>query len=309
MHTWLRALSLSLVVALSACGAGRQLVDAAKTPPTANFAFSCVDLACISSIPAPARTLPTRSSPTPGPSATARRRRAPSTPPTPTRRRVPTPSACSSSTRRGCGARPRRTITVTAPPAAPWPHASFTVSCLVARLHLHRHDHLRRRQRRSVARSGTSATARRWRRRSRGHTYAATTLTTFTASLTVTDAAGKISTNVQTSSSRRRRRRSIASAATARSRSRRRRGSRRHWSAIPARRRHRVVITAPVTQTIFADGCVDPTGMRGQAQWRRAVRREHGSCSSRSLSGTCHRRAWRSRRRSGSRGDFAQAGR
>ena len=46
MHTWLRALSLSLVLALSACGGGGDSSGRANTAPTANFAFSCVDLTC-----------------------------------------------------------------------------------------------------------------------------------------------------------------------------------------------------------------------------------------------------------------------
>ena len=45
MHNWLRALSLPLVLAVAACGGGGDS-GTPNTAPTANFAFSCVDLTC-----------------------------------------------------------------------------------------------------------------------------------------------------------------------------------------------------------------------------------------------------------------------
>ena len=42
-------------------------------------------------------------------------------------------------------------------------------------------------------------------------------------------------------------------------------------------RNNQVVITAPVTQTVFADGCFDATGVGVSHQWRRTLRRRHGA--------------------------------
>jgi PKD repeat protein len=93
------------------------------------------------------------------------------------------------------------------------------------------------------------------------HSYAATTLATFTAKLTVTDLAGKTSTSVQ----------SVVVAPPATSlncvggncvlnltqASRVQAGLVSHSCAAQG---NRVLITAPVTEVIFPDGCVDPVG-------------------------------------------------
>jgi hypothetical protein len=92
---------------------------------------------------------------------------------------------------------------------------------------------------------GTSAT----------HRYAATSLTSFTVKLTVTDTASKTSTSVQTvvvapGASTVGLTLTTASKVTA-----------TILSHSCSANGNRVVITAPITETVFADGCTSPTGV------------------------------------------------
>jgi PKD repeat protein len=93
------------------------------------------------------------------------------------------------------------------------------------------------------------------------HAYAATTLTTFTARLTVTDTAGKTSTSTQSVV--------VAPPATSLncvggncvlSLAQASRVSAGLVSHSCGAQGNRVVITAPINQVIFPDGCVDPVG-------------------------------------------------
>ena len=154
-----------------------------------------------------------------------------------------------------------RRVTVTAPPAAAAPHANFTVSCVsldCTFTDTTTYDPGSAFQSR-IWDFGDSATLAATNPAT--HSYAATTLTTFTAKLTVTDMAGKTSTSVQ----------SVVVAPPATSlncvggncvlnltqASRVSAGLVSHSCSAQG---NRVLITAPITQVIFADGCVDPVG-------------------------------------------------
>jgi len=154
-----------------------------------------------------------------------------------------------------------RRVTVTAPAAPAAPHANFSVSCVsldCTFTDTTTYDPGSTFQSRlwdfgdSATLAGTTPAI---------HSYAATTLTTFTAKLTVTDMAGKTSTSTQ----------SVLAAPPATSlncvggncvltltqASRVSAGLVSHSCAAQG---NRVRITAPVSQVLFPDGCVDPVG-------------------------------------------------
>ena len=154
MHTWLRALSLSLVLALSACGGGGDSSGSTNTAPTANFAFSCVDLTC--------NFVNLSTSQDPGDSIIAYTWTFGDGSPT-----LGTPDAAhiyaAANTytvsllvidSQGLRNTATRSVTVTAPAAVAAPHAELQRQLHLPRLHLHRHQHLRRRQHPAVAALG-----------------------------------------------------------------------------------------------------------------------------------------------------------
>jgi len=154
-----------------------------------------------------------------------------------------------------------RRVTVTAPATPAAPHANFAVSC--SSLDCTFTDS-------TTYDAGSAFQSRLWdfgdgttlaSTNPATHSYTATTLTTFTAKLTITDMAGKTSTNVQ----------SVIVAPPATSLNcvggncvlnltQPARVSAGLVSHSCSAQGNRVVMTAPVTQVIFPDGCVDPVG-------------------------------------------------
>ena len=259
----LRGLALLLFVALSACGGGGGgSTPAANRAPTANFAFSCADLVCTftsNSTDQDVGDAVVSHSWTFGDGTTT-----PVTDPAP----VHTFAAAGGydvnlvvADRSGVSSNIVRRVTVTAPAAPAAPHANFDVSCIsldCTFTDTTTYDAGSTFQSRlwdfgdSVTLAATTPAT---------HSYAATTLTTFTAKLTITDQAGKISTSV----------RSVVVAPPATSlncvggncvltltqASRVSAGLMSHSCSAQG---NRVRITAPITQVIFPDGCVDPVG-------------------------------------------------
>jgi len=261
MHHWLRALSLPLVLALSACGGGGSS-GPAKTAPTANFAFSCVDLTCNfvnlstsqdtnDNIIAYTWTFgdgsPTASTPD---AAHAY-------------------AAASTYTvsllvidSQGLRSTATRSVTVTAPPAVAGPHASFNASCIS--LDCTFTDT-------STYDAGSIPQSRLWdfgdtvtlaATNPATHTYANMPVTTYTVRLTVTDAAGTSSTSVRTIV--------VAppvttlgciSASCSLMLTQAARVTVTLVSHACSARHNTVQFTSPVTQTVFSDGCFDPTGV------------------------------------------------
>jgi len=259
----LRALAPLLFVALSACGGGGggSSPAAVNRAPTANFAFSCADLVCTftsNSTDQDVGDAVVSQSWTFGDGTTAVTAPAP----------VHAFAAAGGydvnlvvADRSGASSNIVRRVTVTAPAAPAAPHANFSVSCVsldCTFTDTTTYDPGSTFQSRlwdfgdSVTLAATNPTT---------HTYAATTLTTFTAKLTITDVAGKTSTSVQ----------SIVVAPPATSlncvggncvlsltqAAKVQAGLVSHSCSAQG---NRVLITAPVTQTIFPDGCVDPVG-------------------------------------------------
>jgi PKD repeat protein len=263
MNNFLRGSASLLLLALAACGGGGgggSSSSAANRPPTANFAFSCADLTCTftstSSDQDVGDTLVSHSWNF-GDATSASTVSPPHTFATAGGYDVSLVVTDQS----GLTGSITRRVTVAAAPAPAAPHARFTVSCVsldCTFTDTTTFDPGSVFQSRSwdfgdstpVA-AGSPAT----------HSYAATTLTTFTARLTVTDTTGKSSTSVQ----------SVAVAPPATSlncvggncvltltqASAVSAGLVSHSCAAQA---NRVIITAPVSQVIFADGCVDPVG-------------------------------------------------
>ena len=198
----LRGLAPLLLVALSACGGGGgggggSAPAAANRAPTANFAFSCADLACTftsNSTDQDVGDAIASQSWTFGDGTAAVTTAAP----------AHTFAAAGGydvtlvvADRSGVSSNVVRRVTVTAPAAPAAPHANFTASCASLACTFTdttTYDAGSALQSRlwdfgdSVTLAATNPTT---------HTYAATTLTTFTAKLTITDIAGKTSTSVQ----------------------------------------------------------------------------------------------------------------
>jgi PKD repeat protein len=156
-----------------------------------------------------------------------------------------------------------RTITVTAPSAVAGPHASFTVSCIA--LDCTFTDT-------STYDAGSVPQSRLWdfgdtttlaaTTNPTTHTYPLVPVTTYTARLTVTDAAGHSSTNVQniivappaTTAS-------CVSASCSLVLTQAARVTVTLVSHSCLAKHDTVLVTAPVTQTLFSNGCVDTTGV------------------------------------------------
>ena len=257
----LRGLAPLLLLALSACGGGGGGGAAqGNRAPIANFAFACADLACTftsnstdqdvgdaiagyswsfgdggaAAIAAPAHTFSTAGA-------------------YDVNLTVTDGSGVSSSV--------VRRVTVSAPAAPAAPHANFSASCislLCTFTDTTTYD------------AGSAFQSRNWdfgdsqslaATNPATHSYAATTLTTYTVKLTVTDLTGKTSTSVQ----------SVVVAPPATSlncvggncvlsltqASRVSAGLVSHSCTALG---NRVIITAPVSQVLFPDGCVDPVG-------------------------------------------------
>ena len=253
--------ALLLATALSACGGGGSSSPSANTAPTAAFAFSCSDLGCTftsASTDQDVGDAIVSSSWNFGDGTAAAT--------------IPAPAHAFAAAggydvtltvadRSGAVASVVRRVTVTAAPAPAAPHANFTVACLS--LDCTFTDT-------TTYDLGSALQSRLWdfgdgatlaAASSTTHRYAATTLTTFTARLTVTDTNGKTSTSV----------RSVLAAPPATSlncvggnctltlpqASRVSAGLLSHSCSAQG---NQVVMTAPVAQTIFADGCIDPVG-------------------------------------------------
>ena len=262
-----RGSALLLLLALSACGGGGSGGGGADNrAPTANFAFSCADLVC---------TFTSNSTDQDVGDAVVSFNwafgdaTAASTAPAP----VHTFAAAGAynvnltvGDRSGATGSIARVVTVTAPAAPAAPHASFTVACVSLDCTFTDTS--------TYDTPGSAFASRSWDfgdSTAAGtaspviHSYAATTLTTFTAKLTVTDTNAKTSTSVQ----------SVVVAPPATSlncvgnsggttctltltqSSKVSAGLLSHSCAAKG---NAFVITAPVNQVIFPDGCTDLVG-------------------------------------------------
>jgi PKD domain len=262
MSNSLRGLAPLLFVALSACGGGGGSSPAAvNQAPTANFAFTCADLVCTftsNSTDQDVGDAIVSHSWTFGDGTATAAAAAPSH----------TFAAAGAydvnlvvADRSGVSSSRVRQVTVTAPPTPAAPHAAFTVSCIS--LDCTFTDT-------TTYDAGSALQSRLWdfgdgvtlaAANPATHSYATTTLATFTAKLTVTDGAGKASTSVQSVA--------VAPPATTLNcvggncvlnltqAARVSAGLVSHSCSAQA---NRVLITAPVSQIIFPDGCVDPVG-------------------------------------------------
>lgn len=267
MNHFVRNSLFSTLLALAACGGGGDSgpttpPPAVNTAPTANFAFACADLACTfnstSTDQDTGDALASYGWNFGDASAVAT-----------------TPSSAHTFTtagaydvrltvadRAGASASIVRRFTVTAPAVPAAPHASFVSACIS--LDCTFTDT-------STYDPGSVFQSRSWdfgdstaltTANPATHRYAATTLTTYTVKLTVTDAAGKTSVSVQ----------SIVVAPPASTLScvggncvLTLTQASRVTATIQSRsclaRNNQVVITAPITETVFADGCYDPVGI------------------------------------------------
>lgn len=258
---------LSAVVALSACGGGggdsvSTTPAMPNTAPTANFAFSCADLVCSLNS--------TSTDQTPGDGIAAQSWNfgdgsALATSAGPTHTYAVAGAYDVSLTvldRAGASASLTRRVTVTAPALPAAPHASFTAACIS--LDCTFTDT-------SSYDAGSVFQSRTWdfgdgatlpAADPAAHRYAATALTTYTAKLTIVDAAGKSSTSVQSivvappASTL-----SCAGGNCVLSLTQAARVSATIVSRDCSARNNQVVITAPITETVFADGCTAPVGV------------------------------------------------
>lgn len=260
---FLRGLLSLTFLGLSACGGGGGggASSASDTPPIANFAYACSDLVCTftststdqdvgDAIASFSWTFGDGSA-----AATA----------SSTQHAFPASNTFSVSLsvtdRLGIASSVTRQVTVTAPPAPAAPHAAFTASCqsLVCTFtDTSTYDAGSVFQSRvwDFGDSTTLATT-----NPAVHTYAATTLTTVTAKLTITDGAGKTSASSQ----------SVIVSPPASTLNcvgggcvltllQATKVTATLVSSSCSLRGNEVLLTAPVTQTIFADGCFDPVG-------------------------------------------------
>ncbi|MEP6813790.1 MAG: PKD domain-containing protein [Actinomycetota bacterium] len=262
IRDWLRGSAALLVVALSGCGGGGgSSPTATNTAPSANFAFSCTDLACTFTSTSTDQDV--------GDAIVAYSWNfGDGTPAAVTAAPSHTFAAAGSydvnltvADRSGLVGNVVRRVTMTVPPVPAAPHASFAVSCVSLDCTL---------TDTTTYDPGSALQSRNWdfgdgatlaATNPATHHYAVTALTTFTAKLTVTDTTGKTSTSVQ----------SVLATPPATSlncvggncvlnltqASRVAAGLLSHSCSAQG---NRVIITAPITQTLFADGCVDPVG-------------------------------------------------
>ncbi|HEX2541493.1 MAG TPA: PKD domain-containing protein [Caldimonas sp.] len=264
MRQWLRAACLPFVLALAACGGGGSSGPPVfvGSAPTANFSLSCSDLVCTFTSLSTDQDV--------GDAIVSQEWTFGDASPAVTTA-VATHTFAAASTynvtlrvtdRTGQTGTASRPVTVTAPPQPAAPHARFTVSCLSLACTF---------TDTSTYDAGSVFQSRVWdfgdavtlaATNPATHTYAATALTTYTVKLSVTDAAGKTSTSVQ----------SIAVAPPATTLgcvsgnctlnlAQASRVTATILSHSCSAEGNRVVITSPVTQTIFANGCFDPIGV------------------------------------------------
>jgi PKD repeat protein len=266
MVNWLRVVVLLLPLGLAACGGGGGGGSAAPAPantaPTANFSFSCADLTC--------NFTSTSTDQDVGDAIALYGWTFGDASPLVT-------TANSSHTFAAAGTYSVtlnvadgahavgtivRQVTVTAPPVPAAPHAAFSVSCVS--LDCTFSDT-------STFDGGSVFQSRTWdfgdgvtlaATNPAPHHYAATVLTTYTTKLTIVDAAGKASTSAQTIV--------VAPPATTLNcaggnctlaLTTASRVTATLLSHSCGARNNQFVITAPVTQTIFADGCFDQVGV------------------------------------------------
>jgi PKD repeat protein len=272
MVNWLRVVVLLAPLGLAACGGGGGggggggSSTTVNTAPTANFAFSCVDLACTFTSTSTDQDVGDAivvsrwsfGDGTPdGTSANTTHTFASANTYNVTLGVADRSNATSSLTRQ---------VVVTAPPAPPGvPHASFTASC--ASLDCTFTDT-------STNDTGSVFQSRLWdfgdnvtvaTTNPAVHHYVATALTTFSVKLTVTDMTGKTSTSVQSIV--------VAPPATTLNCAGSGAGSKCVLTLTQASRvtatlvsnscaaqGTQVVVTAPVTQLLFANGCYDVPG-------------------------------------------------
>jgi PKD repeat protein len=260
----LRVAAAMLVLAVAGCGGGGGGSSApapTDSAPTANFAFSCADLVCSFTSTSTDQDV--------GDAITAYNwsfgdGTAAATTAAPAHTFLAAGAfdvTLTVADRSGVAGNVVRRVTVTAAPAPAAPHANFTVTCIS--LDCTFTDT-------TTYDAGSALQSRNWdfgdsvtlaATNPATHHYTVTTLTTLTAKLTITDTTGKTSTSVQ----------SVVLAPPATSlncvggnciltltqASRVSAGLVSHSCAAQG---NRVVITAPITETIFADGCVDPVG-------------------------------------------------
>ena len=260
--------ALAIALAATSCGGGGDSISVTPPPPpvnrapTANFAFSCADLACTftststdqdvgDAIVSQSWTF----GDTPAAVATNNPSHAFTTAGAYT-------VALTVADRSGATHSVTRQVTVTAPPVPAAPHAGFTASC--QSLDCTFTDT-------STYDAGSVFRSRTWNFGDAtaagttspvAHRYGATALTTYSVKLTITDAAGKTSSSVQT----------IVAAPSATTLNctggncvLNLTTAARVTATIVSRecsaRNNQVVITAPITETVFADGCYDPVGV------------------------------------------------
>jgi len=260
MSSWFRALWLLSVLALGACGGGGGGASPAQPnrAPTANFAFTCADLVCnltSTSTDEDVGDSISSYSWTFGDGSTAATANPAHTFTTADTYNV----NLTVSDRAGLTNNITRAIVVTAPPSGAGPHASFPATCVS--LDCTFTDT-------STFDAGSVFASRVWEfgdsttaaTSPASHTYSVTTLTTFTAKLSVTDAGGKASTST----------RSVVVSPPATTLncvgggcvltlSQSARVTATLLSHSCTAKGNEVVLTAPITQTMFADGCTAPT--------------------------------------------------
>jgi len=266
MTKFIRALVSLLFVALSACGGGGgggggSTPAAGNRAPIANFAFSCTDLACTftsTSTDQDAGDAIATYNWNFGDATTA----ATTTAPSHTFANAGGYDvALTVADQSGATSNMVRHVTVTGGPTPAAPHANFTVSCVS--LDCTFTDT-------TTFDAGSAFQSRLWdygdsttlaAANPATHSYAATTLTTYAVRLTVMDLAGKSSTSVQ----------SVVVAPPATSlncvggncvltltqASKVLAGLVSHSCAAQG---NRVVITAPISEVLFPDGCIDKVG-------------------------------------------------
>jgi PKD repeat protein len=260
-NSWLRVLALVPFFGLGACGGGgggggNATVD---NQPIANFAIACADLTCTFT--------DTSSDPDVGDGIAAYNwtfgDNSTSTVASPVHTFAETKTYSVSLTvtdKFGLKSTKTREVPVTAPPAPAAPHANFTVACTAldcAFTDTSTYDAGSVPQSRSWDfGDGATATA-----ASPTHSYVTATLNTYTVKLTITDAAGKVSTNIQ----------SIPVTPPATSLNctggncvlaltQAAKVTATLVSSSCSAHGNVVNLTAPVQQTLFADGCFDAPG-------------------------------------------------
>lgn len=264
MRHWFQALFVSSVLALTACGGGGSSAGSSggNTAPTANFAFACTDLACtftnLSTSQDVNDTIIAYTWTFGDGSATE------------TTQNV-THSFAAASTysvtlvaidSKGLRGTAVKQVTVTTTPVPAAPHANFTASCIA--LDCTFTDT-------TTFDAGSVFQSRVWdfgdtvtlaAANPATHAYALNPVTSYTVRLTVTDMAGKSSTSTQnivvappTTSL------GCVSTSCALNLTQAARVTVTLVSHSCSARNNTVVFTAPVTQTVFADGCYDPTGV------------------------------------------------